>query len=303
MKTLLLITVLGYSLNLAAQDSTMTSSGKEKIPVQIFSSEKVVNANTTETAGKGKMGFKVVHNFGDIGGTNGGIQNFFGLDVTSDTKIGFNIGLSDRFDLVLGRAKGGVIQQLWELGFKYQLMRQYENDNSNPFALAIFANVVLSTEKAGHTGPESAFKDFGDRLSNVIQLIMARKFGKISLQLNPTFVSRGMALRYDQTSYFAIGGAIRVPVITRRLNLVMDYFHVFHNEASKDSFAVRNIKFRDPLGIGFELLTSGHIFRLNFTNAHQILENRFIPLTINSWGKGQFRWCFTISRTFSLKRN
>lgn len=301
MKTILLAVVLGYSLNLAGQDSTMAITETEKKPVHIFSSEKTINANTTETTGKGKMGFKVSHNFGDIGGTNGGLKNFFGLDVSTDIRIGFNIGIGDRFDLIAARAKGGIVQQLWELGFKYQLLQQYD-DNSHPLAIAIFANTVISTEEKGHTGPESDFQDFGDRLSNVVQLILARKFGKVSLQLNPTYSRRGMALPYDQTCFFALGGAIRVPVISNRLNLVADYFHVFRKEATKDSFAVRNVKFYDPLGIGFEILTSGHIFRLNFTNAHQILENRFIPSTTNSWGKGQFRWCFTISRTFNLKR-
>ncbi|HQV60653.1 MAG TPA: DUF5777 family beta-barrel protein, partial [Chitinophagaceae bacterium] len=63
-----------------------------------------------------------------------------------------------------------------------------------------------------------------------------------------------------------------------------------------------NIRFFDPLGVGFEILTSGHIFRLNFTNATEIVENRFIPRTITSWGKGQFRWGFTISRNFTLWR-
>jgi len=303
MKTILLTIIFGYSLHLAAQDSTLIIPASETKPVQIFSSEKAINANTTETTGKGKMAFKVAHNFGDIAGDNGGLKNFFGLDVSTDIRIGFHIGLGKKFDLIAARAKGGIIQQLWELGFKYQLMQQYENDNRHPLAIAVFANTVVSTEERGHTGPESDFKNFGDRLSNVVQLIMARKFGKVSLQLNPTYMRRGYALPYDQTCFFALGGAIKVPVVANRLNLVVDYFHIFRKEATKDSFLLRNVKFYDPLGIGFEIMTSGHVFRLNFTNAHQILENRFIPSTTNSWGKGQFRWCFTISRNFTLWRD
>jgi hypothetical protein len=102
---------------------------------------------------------------------------------------------------------------------------------------------------------------------------------------------------------FALGGAIRVPVIENRLNLLVDYFHPFRKEAVEDSFRVNeNIRFYDPLGVGLEFITSGHHFRLNFVNNTEILENRFIPRTISSWGKGQFRWCFTISRTFTLWR-
>ena len=127
--------------------------------------------------------------------------------------------------------------------------------------------------------------------------------GKVSLQLNPTLLTRGYAISYDQKTIFAMGGAIKLPLVANRLNLLIDYFHPFRKEAVKDSFSVNdNIKFSDPLGVGFEILTSGHIFRLNFTNATELLENRFIPRTISSWGKGQFRWGFTISRNFTLWR-
>jgi hypothetical protein len=137
-------------------------------------------------------------------------------------------------------------------------------------------------------------------MSNVLQLILAKKMGKISFQLNPTFVTRGYAISYDQKNFFALGGAVKLP-LGGRVNLLLDYFHPFRNETSKNAFKTNdNIKFHDPLGVGFEILTSGHIFRLNFTNATELLENRFIPRTITSWGKGQFRWGFTISRKFRL---
>lgn len=125
--------------------------------------------------------------------------------------------------------------------------------------------------------------------------------GKVSLQLNPTFVTRGYAISYDQKSLFSLGGALRIP-ISNRLNFIMDYFHTFRNQSSKDSFAAQStpLKFYDPLGIGLEVLTGRHTFHLNFTNATEILENRFIPRTVTSWGKGQFRWGFTISRQFTV---
>ena len=108
-------------------------------------------------------------------------------------------------------------------------------------------------------------------------------------------------------SIFALGGAARIP-LTRNIAFIVDYFHVFHSQAAKNFYKNPNsavhpaIKFYDPLGVGFEFLTAGHVFHLNFTNATEILENRFIPRTVTSWGKGQFRWGFTISRAFVLWR-
>ena len=297
MKKLFTLTGILISLTILAQDKT------EKKPVQIFSSEKAINANTPETVGKGKMAFKVSHNFGDIAGDNGGIKRFFGLDNSTDIRIGFQIGLGKRFDIIAARAKGaGLQQQLLEFGIKYKLLEQVENDPSHPLSVALFANAVIATNKANSfPNQDNSFKDFSDRLSNVLQLIVARKIGNVSVQLNPTLVTRGYAISYDDKTMFALGGAIKLPLVANRINLLVDYFHPFRSESSKKSFLTNdNLKFYDPLGVGFEIITSGHIFRLNFTNATELLENRFIPRTISSWGKGQFRWGFAISRNFRL---
>jgi len=313
MKRIFLLTGLFFSNMLNAQDSTMSilmkgmdNSGEEKRPVKIFNSGKAINANTPEVAGKGKMDFKVTHNFGDIGGDFGGIKNFFGFDNAADIRIAFETGLSDKINLIAARAKGtdaGKQQKLWELGLKYQLMQQYENDPTHPLSIALFANAVVASNKANSiSNQENSYKDFSDRLSETIQLIVAKKIGRLSLQINPTLVTRRYSVSYDQKSIFALGGAVRVP-LTKSLNLIVDYFHPFRNESSKDSFSInQGIKFFDPLGIGFEIITAGHVFHLNFTNATEILENRFIPRTTTNWGDGEFRWGFTISRKFVLWR-
>ncbi len=297
MKRIFALSGLLFSLHLSAQDS------KEKKPVQIFSSEKAINANTPETVGRGKMAFKVSHNFGDLAGKAGGIKNFFGLDNSTDVRIAFQIGLGKNLDVIVARTKGaGLQQRAVELGLKYKLLQQIENDPSHPVSVALYANTAIATNEA-NTFPnqDNSYKDFSDRISNILQLIIARKMGKVSLQLNPTYLIRGYAISYDQKNMFALGGAIRVPLVENRLNLLVDYFHPFRKEAVEDSFKVNdNIKFSDPLGVGFEFITSGHTFRLNFTNNTEILENRFLPRTITSWGKGQFRWAFAISRTFRL---
>lgn len=303
MKQLFTLTAILISFLTTAQDSIIGKA--ERKPVRIFSATKTINARTTEVTGKGKMDFNVTHNFGDMAGDNGGIKRFFGLDNAADIRIGFHIGLGHKTDFVFARAKGaGLVQNLWEFGIKHQLLQQRQDDPTHPLSVAVYANAVISSQKRNaFDNQDNSFENLGDRTSNVIQLILAKKIGKVSVQLNPTYMTRGYAISYDQQSMFALGGAIRFPLVSNRLNLVVDYFHPFRNQGSKDSFAVNdNIKFYDPLGIGFEILTSGHIFRLNFTNATEILENRFIPRTITSWGKGQFRWGFTISRTFTLWR-
>lgn len=289
------------SLQAGAQDpSAAKTPGK---PIQAWNSEKAINANTPETVGHGKMAFRVTHHFGDIASKIGGLKNFFGLDNAVDFKIGFAFGLGKNFDLMAARVKGASLrQQQWELAMKWKLMQQTEN--GNPFSIAFFANHVVATNAAStFSNRENSYKAFSERSSNALQLIIARRMGNVTLQINPTFVTRGYTISYDQKSMFALGAAMRVPIIPHKLNFMIDYFHPFRREAVEDSFALTtngSIKFYDPLGFGFEFLTSGHSFRLNFANNGEILENRFIPRTITSWGDGQFRWCFTISRNFRL---
>jgi hypothetical protein len=290
-----------------------------KQPVRIFNTEKVINANTTEMVGRGKLEFNVTHHFQDVAGSNGGIKNFFGLDKSSDIRIGFQIGLSDRVNLTLAHIKGDEIRlrpdvlhipatvellpdKLYEIGLKILLLRQLEKDPSHPVSLALFVNSVVSTVRAVPGNNPRGFDNFGERTSQVYQLILAKKIGKVSVQLNPTVVHHNFVPSYDDPTTFALGAAARIP-FTQRFALLLDYFHCFISDEKKANYYnTRLVKFKQPAGIGFELTTGGHVFSLKFTNNTAIMENQFIPYNSNSWCRGQYRWAFNISRMFSLWR-
>jgi hypothetical protein len=290
--------------------------------VKVFYSPKLINANTVEVMHKGAMEFKVIHNFYDIAGAKGGIHNFFGLDNAADVKIVFQIGLTNKLNIVAGRTRGDQFQnvlELWELGLKQKILQQIENDRRHPMSLTTYVNIVAAAGKAS-TAPnlETSYDGFSDRLSGLLQVMVARKFGKISLQLSPTFLHTSLVVPGDDHSLFAIGAAVRVP-LTKRLCLIADWFHPFRSQQSKDTLNAIADRNRNPVtnelpydkfgvgydvvGVGLEILTAGHTFHLNFTNATNILENRFIPRTLTSWGKGQYRWGFTIARNFILFRD
>ena len=326
MKKLLLLICLSPGLGAFAQkDSSMDKALKEldnAIPqkpstaVKIFNSLRLINANTVEVLHRGAMEFKVIHNFYDIAGHNGGIHHFFGLDNAADVKIVFQVGLTDKLNIVAGRTRGDQYQnvtELWELGLKYLFMNQQANDPSHPVSITGYVNTVVSAmQKNNSVNREFSFTDFSSRLSQLIQLMIARKFGKLSLQLSPTFVHTNTVVQGDDNSLFALGAAIRLP-LTKNLAIIADYFHSFRSQKSRNSLNVQanlnpNVYDQfgagyDVLGVGLEILTAGHIFHLNFTNATNILENRFIPRTLTAWDKGQFRWGFTIARNFILFRD
>jgi hypothetical protein len=307
MKRSLFFVLIFTFINSFGQETTIikTPTKSEFTNTKVFYAQKVINSKSVEVHPKGIMDFSIDHYFGDIGGDQGGPKHgFFGLDGIKDVRIGFQLGLTNRLNIIFARAKGsGNVTNQYEWGLKYQALRQKDNDPTHPLSLTFFANDVLSAMRSGgdtSTDFENSFENFGSRHSQVVQVLAARKFGKVSLQLNPIYLHTNYVELNAQENLFAVGGAIRLP-LSKKFVLLADYFHTFRTPNSLDS--AHTIGFHDPFGIGFEIITEGHVFHLNFTNSTDILENRFIRATTSSWGDGQFRWAFTLTRNFVVFRD
>lgn len=308
-KTSILGLLLFSKLPALAQDdlekSVEMSPVRDKVSAT-FKSTRLINGHTNETIHKNELDFKVDHRFGDIAGSNGGIRQFFGLDNSTDVRIGFEYGLSDRLSIGLARAKGATaVQQLYEGSIKFRLLEQTADDKI-PFAITLFGSNTIAAVKGNTEDPTSAtaYENFQDRMNYVSQMIIARKFNSnISFILSPTYVHRNFTAYRDQNPMFAVGIGGRAK-LSKRMALVVDYFLPFRNKADRQYLEqVGATKFYNPLGLGLEMETGGHVFHLNFTNAAAIQEMQFIPQTTSSWLKGQYRWGFSISRRFSFNKN
>jgi len=276
----------------------------EKV-IATFKSTKLINGHTNETIYKNEMDFKVDHRFGDIGGSNGGLRQFFGLDNSTDVRIGFEYGVSDRLTIGLARAKGATaVQQLYEGSIKYRLLEQ-TTDDYIPVAITLFgSNTIAAIQAADDSASPIAYQNLKDRMNYVSQVILARKFNSnFSFTLTPSYIHRNFTAFRDQNDLFAIGAGARAK-ISKRMSLVIDYTVPFRNSEDKDYLEqINGVKFYNPLGVGLEIETGGHVFHLNFTNATAIEEMQFIPSTTSSWLKGQYRWGFSISRRFSFDKS
>ena len=300
----------------AQKDSTSTTNvsnqtTKKKWPgdetaLRIFYGQRLINAKTVEVLPKGAMAFTIVHTFGDVAGDHGGTYNFFGLDEISDAQIGFQIGLGNRLNILLqhtvGNDKGNAPRHYWEAGLKYKFLQQ--TTTGSPISLTAFGNIVSCAERipqdstgAVIPGFENSYVSDGDRLSELFQLMAARRFGNFSLQISGTYLHTHLVIPGDQNDLLSIGAAVRFP-LTKSVFIISDYFHSFRTDESKEAWESRGQTPRDVFGIGVEILTAGHVFHVNFTNARNILENRFLPRTTDQWSKGQFRWGFTLARNF-----
>ena len=279
-------------------------AGKKQPVYATFKGTQLVNSRTIETLGKHDLDFRVSHRFGDIGGDFGGEKSFFGLENSTDVKISFDYGITDRLTAGISRSKGATsVRQLYEGSLKYKLLRQTD-DNSMPVTVTAFSNAVISSMSSNaKANTPDHFNSLSDRLSFTNQLLIARKFSdRFSLMLMPTHVHTNYVINNDQNNIFAMGIGGRLK-LTNRMALIADYFKVFRNSASKNSFSANGLDFYNPLGAGIEFETGGHVFDFTFTNSTAIVENQFIPYTTTSWKQWRFRWGFNLSRIFSLKKH
>lgn len=307
LKSLLYLFALCLPIVASAQDSlenALQMPVEKKNVKATFKATKLINIQTNETIYKNEMDFRVDHRFGDIAGSGGGIKNFFGLDQSTDIRIGFDYGISDKLSVGIARAKGaGVVTQLYEGNLKYRLLEQTD-DEKVPVAVTLFGSTTIAAVKAS-TDPTAvnAYSKFQDRLTYVVQAVIARKFNSnFSMLVMPSYIHRNFTVFGDQNDMLAVsvGGRIK---ITKRMAFVADYTIPFRDEDKKAYLEnTLGTQYYKTLGAGLEFETGGHIFHLNFTNATAIQESQFITDTNTSWLKGQYRWGFSIARRFSFDK-
>lgn len=284
--------LLSFSVFAQDVDSLMQSldQQKEKEPVlSTFKSPKLVLLQTNETQGAQNLTFWIGHRFGDIGGDDGGIHTLFGLDGATDIHIGFDYGLTDDLTVGIGRSR---YNETYNLQAKYRLLEQLER--GMPLSLTLFGQTSIITRKEYVS---NEFAEGTDRISYFLQTIFAKRFSSsFSFMVSPGYLMRSRTVDPgDKEDFFVLGFGGRLK-ITRSLSLIADYMLVNGFDRPDDL----TTDYYNPLGVGLEIETGGHVFSLNFQNATYITANNFIPETEKSWQDGGVRFGFTISRNFYL---
>jgi len=278
----------GQPMKASSADSLLNSlsSGTADGPVTIFKASRFILSQTTETIKKKNLNFLIIHRFGDFAGKEGGGQTYFGLDDVADVYLGFEYGVTDNFNVDIGRT---TIGGLADLELKYVILHQ-TSSGSSPLAITLIGETGLR--------PYGQYDAFGDRVSYFAQALFARKFSPgFSLQLAPSFVRNNGALPLapgSELSFFSLSATARFK-ITNHMGFLVDYAHPFSSFRNGNGFS-------DPLGFGIEIETGGHVFTINVTNAKAISEINYLSNTTSSYGRGQYRVGFTISRIFDFNR-
>jgi hypothetical protein len=140
---------------------------------------------------------------------------------------------------------------------------------------------------------------FNQRLAFAHQLMIARKFSPgFSLQLTPSYLHRNLVeTSSDPNDLFALGAGGRLK-LSKRISLNAEYFYIFQS----DNPSPAATEIYNPLSIGIDLETGGHVFQIILTNSVAMRESGFLGHTTGQWLDGDIHLGFNISRVFQLKK-
>lgn len=251
-----------------------------------FKDTRVINTHTVETIQARKLDLRIGHRFGDL---KGGWQSFYGLDNAQDILIGVDYGLTDNINVGLNRTKGaGPLTRLVNTTLKYRFLRQSDESPISATGLGIWSISTMQKDERNEFVLNN-FQQFSHRFIFAGQILISRKFSeRFSLQLFPSYVHRNIVGFEQANGIFSVGFATRFQ-LTKVLGIIVD-----------STIPIGNDMTNAATGIGLEIDTGGHVFQVNFTNARGAIETDYIPNTQATWGNGEIRLGFTISRVFNL---
>lgn len=275
---LLLLPAIGQDLLKGLEDSL---PAREKV-AYAFKSTRVINAHSIEMLAKRNLDFRILHRFSRV---NTGVSQWFGLDGAS-MRMSFDYGFTN--DLMIGIGRSTYRKEID--GFIKARLLQQTIGGTSPMPLSL----VLVAGSAIWTGasPTAVKPSTSDRTSHYLQLLIGRKFSeRFSLQLSPMYLRRNMVDRpAEDFALFALGGGARFKV-SNRIAFTADYHHALGGIPAANT---------DPLSLGVDIETGGHVFQLHFTNAVGMNERAYITETTDKFFKGDIRFGFNLSRMFRI---
>ncbi len=251
-----------------------------------FKSTRIINGHSIERTPAGQLDFRISHRFGQL---NTGAYNLWGLD-QANIHFSLEYGITNWLMVGVGR---GTYEKTYDGFSKFSLFRQSKGERNMPVSLSLLTCVSYNTLKWDQ---ESSFNKW-HRMSYVTQLLVARKFNEwLSLEINPTYVHRNLVdTGNDPNDLFALGAGMRVK-ISKRVALNAEYYYVTprqHDYQDADTY--------DPLAIGVDIETGGHVFNIMLTNSLAMIEKGVIGETTGNIADGGIHLGFNILRVFTLK--
>ncbi len=257
--------------------------------IATFKSTHIINSHSVAQLKKNHLNFIIYHRFGAI---SGGIKQFFGID-HANMRLGFEYAINDWLTLGVGRSN---FEKTYDGLVKIRLLRQSKGGKwAMPVTLTYLGTSEIFTKPFDNPDRDNYFSS---RLSYTHQLLIARKFSeRLSLQLMPTVVHKNLvktALELNDLPALGIGGRYK---LNKRIALTFEYYATFR-------LPKHNIDYHNPIGIGVDIETGGHVFQLVLSNSGIMQDGGYIYGTNNNdFFKGDIHFGFNITRVFSFNKH
>ena len=275
-----LIVLLFVPLCIFGQDDLL--AGMDSVPknqpvTSAFKALKIINLESTKLASKNDLYLVVAHRFGSI---KDGSEGFWGLD-NAVTQIKLLYGVTKWLTI-----SGARSEQAYDFSVKYRLQEQM--NAGFPVTIVGFSSLGFNNLLKENIYPKM---QFSDRMVYVSQLLISRKVNKeLSLELAPTYFHENFVVNdFQDNSQYAIGMGGRYK-LTSRLSVNVDYATHLNRTATST--------YVDPLSVGVDIETGGHVFQMHLSNSQGIHEAGFLGNTTGSWYKGEIFFGFNLLRVF-----
>lgn len=271
----------------------MLSSEEIVFTPPAFKTLQIGNLQSTKLAANNDLYLNVSHRFGSL---NTGIREFYGLD-QANTRIQLLYGISDNLQVSLSRDS---FEKTYSSALKLRLRRQ---SNKMPVAIVAYFTTDINTLVTKNLYPGLLLYD---RFAYTSQFLVSRRMSeKLTIELAPIYVRQNLIdLNYTQTAIpatrpmsflkapwsqylIAVGGRYK---LSKRVSLNMDYAY----NVSKSNTSL----YKNPLAIGFDIETGGHVFQLLFTNSRASNNAGYLTETLGDWTKGEISFGFNVVRVF-----
>ena len=271
---------------LHGQEDLLSLLGEEETvdyAAYAFKSPRVINSHSLEMLHAGALDFRILHRFGRL---DQGVYDVFGLDNAS-IRLSFDYGITSNLSVGFGRTNQ---KKEIDAFVKYRVLRQSTGAKVMPVTVTWVSGITQNGLKDPYPGESISGSD---RLAFYHQAIVGRKFSdNFTLQLAPTVVHRNLTSgSLDPNTIYALEMGMRYK-LTQRVAVLLDYVHSFNR--------FPNLVVRNPLSIGVDIETGGHVFQLHFTNSSGMNERAFITEANGSWVKGEIQFGFNLSRVFQI---
>jgi len=237
----------------------------------------LIDNQTSLTISKGQLEFIIHHRFGTF---DNGYEDLWGVYATSNIRIGFNYGITERIMIGVGTER---LSKQNDIDLKIAILNQSRSGNI-PVTVTYNGNLAIDGTKKDNINRYGINYKFSNRLSYFNQLIVSRKFNdRLSLQIAPSHSHFNQVQqdtltgeRYEHDVFgLSVGGRFK---LYNETALMLEYNTPLEIKGMQETKSDKVLnKYKPNLAVGLEIGTSTHCFQVFLSSTNRITpQNNYV---------------------------